>query len=469
MKRLSVIFLLLGAFAVCAAGGVGECFGQVFGKTKSWKDIGLLPTNVGAQNIKITLSTDKDTLNPGDELKLTFSADRECYLTLMDMGTSGRILRLWPNDYSGSDNRIEANVARKFPGPGDNFRYRIAGPTGTERIVAYATSEKGKILSEGEFQQLQKTGFKEYKGTAKDLAIHFQRGTENVGSNISWGTAQVNIAIGSTPAPVPPTVVEPSKTYLLAIAGHGVFDQRPYDDTVVRIADTFKTKAAIDPANMRVLRDDKADFNGVSGAVYWLVSTTQPEDTVIIYFSGHGGNSKGEGFLVLYPGEQKGVSFRDHLRRNIFVMKDKVGALLKKIPARKKILIVDSCHSRAIVKHHIAESPEFISDYLPTSDSEEDWSLTDKSPPPDYGNDHEALLASARKHESSYSSPKLNGGVFTYYLIDAIKRGSPNLEGAFSTAKDSIVEHYMKGGKNDPPIPCIVDPHGVTRELRFAR
>lgn len=60
--------------------------------------------------------------------------------------------RLFPNKWR-PDNRIEANVARRFPGPGDNFRYRIAGPTGTERIIAYATSEKGKILSDEEFQQ----------------------------------------------------------------------------------------------------------------------------------------------------------------------------------------------------------------------------------------------------------------------------------------------------------------------------
>ncbi len=467
MKRLSTIFLLLGLLSVSLLGVMDGCYGQSFARTKNWKDIGLLPSNTGAQNIKITLTTEKDALNPGDELKLTFSADRECYLTLMDMGTSGRILRLWPNDYSGLDNRIEANVERKFPGAGDGFRYRIAGPGGTERIIAYATSEKGKLLSEEEFQQLQKTGFKEYKGTAKDLAIHFQRGAENAGEGISWGTAQVNISIGSGPAPVTQTVVEPSKTYLLAIAGHGKFDQRPYDNTVERIAEIFQTKASIDSSNLRVLRDEAASYNGVSGAIDWLVSKTQPEDTVIVYFSGHGGNRKGEGFLVLYPGEQKRVSFKEHLRRNIFVMKNRVGSLIKKIPARKKILIVDSCHSRAIMKHYVPETTELISDYLPTEDSEEDVSLTDKSPPPDYGNDHEALLASARKHESSYSHPKLNGGVFTFYLIDAIKRGSPNLDGAFSLAKDNIAEYYRKGGKNDPPIPCIADPHGLAREFRF--
>ena len=63
---------------------------------------------------------------------------------------------------AGQDNRIDPNSPRKFPASGDKFKFRIAGPDGTERLIAYATSEKGKILSEQEFEQLKDTGFKKY-------------------------------------------------------------------------------------------------------------------------------------------------------------------------------------------------------------------------------------------------------------------------------------------------------------------
>ena len=123
--------------------------GQDFPGPKDWKDINILPTNPHPQsNIKVSLSVDKQRVEPGDNIVLTFQADRECYLTIMDVGTSGRILRLWPNDYSGTDNKCPANTPVRFPAPQDRFRYRIAGPEGTERIIAYATAEKGKILGD---------------------------------------------------------------------------------------------------------------------------------------------------------------------------------------------------------------------------------------------------------------------------------------------------------------------------------
>jgi len=467
MSRLYRCLAVIGIVALSLACLTGMGHGQYFGKSKDWKDIYILPTNPNPQNnIKLTLSAEKQSLKPGDELKITFAADRECYLTLMDMGTSGKILRIWPNDYSGQDNRIDPNSPRSFPGPGDKFRYRIAGPDGTERLIAYATSEKGKILSEQEFLKFKDTGFKEYPGSAKDLAIHFQRSSEALGSNISWGTAQVNVCIGSGPPPVVENT-QTSKVYLLAIAGHGKFDDRPYDNTVDRIAETLQSKAGVQQSNIRMFKEPESDYKGFSSGMQWLASSAQPEDTVVIYFSGHGGNLKGEGYLVLYPGHQKRMSLQEHFRKKICLTKNEFGEFIKKIPARKKILIVDSCHSRAITKGMQTDDGELISDYWPWDESKEEWTLSDKSSPPNYGNDHEALLASARKHESSASHKRLNGGIFTFFLVQAINQGSPNLEEAFNTSTKGTLEFWRNVLKKQPPTPCLVDPHGVTRDFRF--
>ncbi|MFH0958507.1 MAG: DUF4384 domain-containing protein [Pseudomonadota bacterium] len=471
MGRLYRFFAFIGFLAiglVCVT-GAGHC--QDCGKTKDWKDIYVLPTNPNPQNnIKLTLSAEKQSLKPGDELKLTFSADRECYLTLIDMGTSGKILRLWPNDYSGQDNRIDPNTPRSFPSSADKFRYRVAGPDGAERLIGYATSEKGKILSEQEFQKLKDTGFKEYPGSAKDLAIQFQRRTEILGSGISWGTVQTNVCISSGLGSPPPVATTPnSKVYLLAIAGHGNFDNRPEDNSTDRLVEILGYKANIEKSNIRMLKEPESDYKGVSSGFRWLASSTQPEDTVIVYFTGHGGNDRGEGFLVLYPGQQKGMSKQEHLRRKILLTKTEFGSFIKKIPARKKILIVDSCHARAITKGVRADEGEFIPNYLSWPESEEEPpTMADKSGPPNYGNDQEALLAACRKEEVSYSHPRLKGAVFSYFLIEAIKQGCANLEDAFSRAKEKAAEHYRKSPKiKIPPNPCLVDPHGLVKDFRF--
>jgi Domain of unknown function (DUF4384)/Caspase domain len=464
-RRALSAFLVATLLCVAFVANAEDC-----GKAKTWKDIYILPVNPDAlKNIKITLSTEKQSLRPGEELKLSFTADRECYLTLMDIGTSGKILRLWPNDYSGQDNRIDPNTPRNFPGPNDKFKYRIAGPDGVERLVAYATSEKGKILSDKEFLQLKGTGFKEYPGGAKDLAIHFQRSAETTSSDTSWGTAQVNVCIGSGPPPSRETTA-PSKVYLLGIAGHGKFDDRPTDNSVDRLVETLQPRLGIDSSNIRILKEPNSDFKGVSEGFEWLASNSQPEDTAIVYFTGHGGNSKGEGFLVLYPGQQKGMSEQEQLRRKIFLTKNQFGKFINKIPARKKILVVDSCHARAITKGVEVEDPELQPNYLrwPLPDEEDEMPMTDKSGAPNYGNSHEALLAACRKDDVSYSNEKLRGAVFSYFLFESIKEGAPNLEDAFYRTTEKTAAYYGKSPKiKIKPVPCLVDPHGLTRDLKF--
>ena len=89
------LIAFIGLLALCLAPCSVCSQGAELGVAKDWKDIYVLPTNPNPQNnIGVTLTADKTVAKPGDDLTLTFSADRECYLTLMDLGTSGRIVRL---------------------------------------------------------------------------------------------------------------------------------------------------------------------------------------------------------------------------------------------------------------------------------------------------------------------------------------------------------------------------------------
>lgn len=484
MKGSAKLIALIGVVALTLTLVTIQSHGQDSGVTKDWKDIYILPTNPNPQsNIKLTLTADKQVAKPGDDLTLTFSADRECYLTLMDLGTSGRIIRLWPNDYSARDNRIEANVPRSFPGPGDNFKFRIGGPDGVERLIAYATSERGKILSEQEFQQLQNTGFQQYIGGAKDLASQFQKAAESLANNISWGTAQVNIRIGTGSPPIGETPA-PSKLHLLAVGadtGGLKFCKRD----VQRIADTLRIKSGLQESNTRLLMGADASYQSFNSGIQWLASVTQPEDTVVVYFSGHGSSipdrhpiDEADGrdeLIVLYPGAQKGMSTEAMINQKILVVDDEINSLVKKIPARKKILIVDSCHSGTVSKEMGLQVEDLVSRYQPLVDpvtGQEDWSLGQKAASPNYGNDNEGLLAACMDNESSYESKSFEGGVFTYYLIEAINQGSPDLEQAFNKAKESVARWVRERSKPGKPIsqtPSLTDPHGLSKSVRFTR
>lgn len=478
------LIAFIGLLALCLAPCSVCSQGPVLGVAKDWKDIYVLPTNPNPQNnIRVTLTADKTVAKPGDDLTLTFSADRECYLTLMDLGTSGRIVRLWPNDYSGRDNRIEANVKRSFPGPGDNFRFRIGGPDGVERLIAYATSEKGRILSEQEFQQLQNTGFQQYIGGAKDLAFQFQKAADALTSNINWGTAQVNVTIGSGSTPGTDTT-STGKLFLMAVgADTGGLAFCKHD--VQRISDVLRMKSGLQESNTRLLLGADASYQGFNSGIQWLAASTQPEDTVMIYFSGHGSSVKDrppideedgkDELIVLYPGVQKGMSTEAMIRQKILLIDDEINVLMKKIPARKKILVVDSCHSGTISKELGQEVGDLVSRYQPLVDpdtGEEDWNLGQKAVPPNYGNDNEGLLSACLDNESSYESKSLQGGIFTCYLIEAIKEGSSDLESAFMKAKANVAQYTRQNSKPGKPMnqtPSMTDPHGLAKTFKFIR
>jgi len=453
---------------------------------KDWKDIYVLPSNPNpTNNIKITLQTDKARAQPGQQITVTFQADRDCYLTLMDMGTSGRIIRLWPNQYSGSDNFVRANVSRSFPGPGDPFLFQIGGPDGTERIIAYATSEKGKILTEEEFRSLQNSGFKEFLGGALDLANQFEKGLTSIAPGSSWGTAQVNVCIGSGSPGPPPSASGPSNYYVLALGGK--YHNLKYTMKDARsFVDSMKARMGIPESNVRLVLGMDVTYENFVGGLNWLASRTQPQDTAVIYFSGHGTqipdqppldeeDGRDEAFVFSTIGSRS-VDWRTALREKLIMVDDEFNVLVKKIPARKKIVVVDACHSGTIDKAMDADDDNFVIKYFPLLDPDTGKELPPvmiKSAAPNYGNDNEALLAACLDNENSIESPGLRGGVFTHYLLKFVNQGAPDLEKAFEKAKEATIKYVRENRKPGDRVksqtPSLTDPHGLTRQVKFSR
>jgi hypothetical protein len=79
-------------------------------------------------------------------IRICFTADVDCQIELIDIGTSGAMTRLFPNAFV-PDDRVKANVVHTFPGAGDRFSYVLSGPVGTERIKAVATVKRPAIAA----------------------------------------------------------------------------------------------------------------------------------------------------------------------------------------------------------------------------------------------------------------------------------------------------------------------------------
>jgi hypothetical protein len=463
-----------------------------------WRNISVLPTNGDAgTNIKINLQVDKTTVASGDRIVLTFQADLECYLTIMNIGTSGTVIRLWPNTYTGVDNRIPAGTPRQFPDSAAGFIYKIGGPPGVERIMAYATSEKDKILGEDEFKRLGQTGFGQFKGNSKDLAVVFQNNTQRLAGNVKWGTAQVNLCISPGSQPTPSTTVEPvrpasgegdspKKLYCLAV-GVSLGKLKYCEDDTRKFVGVMKRKLGIQEADVRTLLAREATHNGFSEGMKWLAAQTRPQDAAIIYFNGHGASvpdqppadevDKRDEAFVLYHSDDRKYSWREALNKKFIMLDDEFNVLMKKIPARYKVLIADSCHSGTLSKEANTESEELVSKYYPLLDpdtGEELKTFKAKAAPVNYGNDNEACMAACLDNQSSYESPRLKSSVFTYYFLGAISDGAVDLRKAFEKARASTIkycEEASRKGRNPGLVqtPSLTDPHGLSEFLTFQR
>ena len=123
--------------------------------------------------------------------------------------------------------------------------------------------------------------------------------------------------------------------------------------------------------------------------------------------------------------------------KKIYLLDDELNVLLKKIPARKKIFISDSCHSGSQTKD-VVNIPEMASQYEPSTDhdsAKERGQPKMKSKPTNYGNDNETVIGACLDNEVSWEinmAQEFKRGCITDFLLDAIKKGSPEHGERFS-------------------------------------
>ncbi|MCZ6679482.1 MAG: caspase family protein [Candidatus Poribacteria bacterium] len=92
---------------------------------------------------KIEVSMDKGeepVYKIGEVATFKFRAERNCYLTLLDVDTQGHVTMLFPNKYH-PDNQIFGDLTYIIPSDEMKFRIRAQGPPGRELLKAIATTE----------------------------------------------------------------------------------------------------------------------------------------------------------------------------------------------------------------------------------------------------------------------------------------------------------------------------------------
>ena len=100
---------------------------------------------VWAEKVDVTGGIKSGVFKIGDKIRILFRTGRDCYLTLINLGTSGKLTVLFPNFYC-VDNFVIANRTYAIPGEDYPFEYELTGPRGIERIKAVVTVTKRDLL-----------------------------------------------------------------------------------------------------------------------------------------------------------------------------------------------------------------------------------------------------------------------------------------------------------------------------------
>ncbi len=103
----------------------------------------------------------------GENVMLSVKSNRDAYLTIVDVGTSGKVHIIFPNQYQ-TNNRIRAGKVLQIPDSRANFDFKVGPPTGRELIKIFASPDAAPLIKPGATQPAGP--FKALKATAPTVA-----------------------------------------------------------------------------------------------------------------------------------------------------------------------------------------------------------------------------------------------------------------------------------------------------------
>jgi len=201
------------------------------------------------------------------------------------------------------------------------------------------------------------------------------------------------------------------------------------------------------PANqVRLLLDADATRANIISALQELVDNAKPSDTVIIFFSGHGGNWTvgANSFGYICPADYVLLD-----PENTGIKTDELSEMISGIPAARVVLILDACHAEAVA---IVKSDETAKGMLPQG-------LRTSALERLSAGSGRVILASCSEGESSYTYLVKGHSLFTHFLLEGLKGAAPEFEDGvvgvfdlFTYLSKEVPERAPKGKSQTPVI-----------------
>lgn len=127
----------------------------------------LYDMSLSAGQIRVTARTEKpaNSYVVGDDVRFVINSAESAYITVINVGTSGKTTVLFPNA-ANPFNRVRAGQTITLPAPGSRWGIQAQGPAGIEVIKVIASSSPRPLTAGGKFKA---DGiYKSYDGDSDD-------------------------------------------------------------------------------------------------------------------------------------------------------------------------------------------------------------------------------------------------------------------------------------------------------------
>jgi formylglycine-generating enzyme len=189
---------------------------------------------------------------------------------------------------------------------------------------------------------------------------------------------------------------------------------------------------AYKPENVRLLVDDQATRKNIVSAMNtWLKNRVTADDSVVIFYSGHGAlGGASEAYWVTYDADAEDLA-------SSAVSNKDISSAIAELPAKRKITFIDSCFSEATAKKYRALVPTTIFEQFK-------------------GTGVVTITASTGQQKSV----EVGGhGAFTYHLLDGLQgkadtnsNGVVELDEIWNYLNDRVQKTAADAGNRQTPV-----------------
>lgn len=208
------------------------------------------------------------------------------------------------------------------------------------------------------------------------------------------------------------------------------------------------------PDDVRVLLDSRATLENLVLLSDSLIQNTTSDDMVLIYISSHGffTDDTGNMGVALYDSKSVGLGSEGPiLKRATTLTSSFVKCLLERLPAGRRILIADLCHSA-----QVADGIDWTCDlrgeaiYAPPKDELKGTTIQKGS-----SGQVTVIAASCQSRQKAWESRELGASIFTYYLVSGLKNEKGDLVRAFAFARRRT-QRQANDEKGHQQIPMLM-------------